>query len=84
MTNPPARFKPALAYADCGRTQGPMRCAAFFTVQLLDGFETMRDAVAGRLPTAFAQAELAQGTKTGHFIAAFCILSLHRVIEEGS
>ena len=52
MTNPPARFKPALAYADCGRTQGPMRCAAFFTVQLLDGFETMRDAVAGRLPTA--------------------------------
>ena len=49
MTNPPARFKPALAYADCGRTQGPMRCAAFFTVQLLDGFETMRDAVAGRL-----------------------------------
>ncbi|TQI13126.1 methyltransferase type 11 [Pseudomonas aeruginosa] len=79
MTNPPARFKPALAYADCGRTQGPMRCAAFFTVQLLDGFETMRDAVAGRLPTVFAQ-----GTKTGHFIAAFCILSLHRVIEEGS
>ncbi|ELN4898814.1 methyltransferase type 11, partial [Pseudomonas aeruginosa] len=69
---------------DCGRTQGPMRCAAFFTVQLLDGFETMRDAVAGRLPTVFAQAELAQGTKTGHFIAAFCILSLHRVIEEGS
>ncbi|ORB74771.1 methyltransferase type 11, partial [Mycobacterium timonense] len=24
MTNPPARFKPALAYADCGHTQGPM------------------------------------------------------------
>ncbi len=84
LTDRPAGFKPALAYADWGRAHGPISRAAFFAVQLLDGFETTRDAVAGRLPTVLAQAGFAQVTETRHFIAAFGILYVYRATKDAS
>jgi len=73
-----------LHVADWGRADGPVSRAAFFAVQLLDGFETTRDAVAGRLPTVLAQAGFAQVAETRHFITAFGILSLYRATKDAS
>ena len=45
-----------LVIADWGRPSGPVQRAAFYGVQLLDGFENTRDHAAGRLPDIVAAA----------------------------
>lgn len=70
-----------LHVADWGRARGPISRTAFFAIQLLDGFETTRDAVAGRLPSVLAQAGFAQVADTRCFITAFGILSLYRATK---
>lgn len=48
-----------LHLADWGRPHGPGMRGAFFVVQLLDGFATTADNVAGRLPELMAEAGFA-------------------------
>jgi ubiquinone/menaquinone biosynthesis C-methylase UbiE len=48
-----------LHIADWGRPQDPAMRAAFFTLQVFDGFEGTRDHAAGRLPTFIADAGFA-------------------------
>jgi len=48
-----------LHVADWGRPANAVMRGAFFTVQLLDGFETTADSVAGRLPELIAHAGFA-------------------------
>jgi ubiquinone/menaquinone biosynthesis C-methylase UbiE len=45
-----------LVIADWGQPRDPPTRAAFFVLQLLDGFENTRDHAAGRLPSLVAQA----------------------------
>lgn len=45
-----------LHIADWGGASNPLMRAAFFLVQLLDGFETTADNVAGRMPALIAEA----------------------------
>ena len=45
-----------LHIADWGRPRDPIQRLAFFSVQLLDGFETTRDSVKGILPQLMKQA----------------------------
>jgi ubiquinone/menaquinone biosynthesis C-methylase UbiE len=45
-----------LVIADWGRPHDPLMRAAFFTLQLLDGFPNTRDHAAGLLPALIAQA----------------------------
>lgn len=47
-----------LHLADWGASQNPLMRGLFFLVQLLDGFETTADNVAGRLPGLMAEAGL--------------------------
>lgn len=70
-----------LHFADRERSRRPISRTAFFAVQLLDGFETTRDAVAGHLPSVLAQAGFAQVAETRQFVAIFHILSLYSAIK---
>ena len=44
-----------LVIADWGPPHDPLMRAAFFMLQLLDGFQSTRDHAAGRLPSLLAQ-----------------------------
>jgi ubiquinone/menaquinone biosynthesis C-methylase UbiE len=50
-----------LHVADWGRPHDPLMRAAFFGLQLVDGFATTRDHAAGALPTLIADAGFATG-----------------------
>ena len=56
VLKPPGR----LVIADWGRPHDPPMRAAFFVLQLLDGFPNTREHVAGRLPALVAQAGFAR------------------------
>ena len=54
-----------LHVADWGRPHDPLMRAAFFVLQLVDGFATTRDHAAGALPTLIADAGFAIGPPYG-------------------
>ena len=70
-----------LHVADWGRAAGPISRLAFVAVQLLDGFETTRDAVAGRLPGLLTQAGFSNVSETRRLFTAFGVLSLYRATK---
>jgi ubiquinone/menaquinone biosynthesis C-methylase UbiE len=72
-----------LHVADWGRAGGPVSRAAFVAVQLLDGFETTRDAVAGRLPTVLQAAGFTDVVETQRMLTLFGVLSLYRAGRPG-
>jgi ubiquinone/menaquinone biosynthesis C-methylase UbiE len=79
-------LKPAgeLHVADWGRAQNPLMRAAFYGIQLLDGFATTSDNVNGLLPTLFADAGLREVAETRHYATMFGTLSLYRACNPGS
>lgn len=72
-----------LHVADWGRAGGPASRAAFFAIQLLDGFETTNDAVAGRLPAVLGAAGFGRVEETERLVTVFGILSLYRAMKPG-
>ena len=64
--------------ADWGKPDGPVMRAAFLGVQLLDGFATTRDHVAGRLPSFLADAGFADVTETRRWRTIYGTLAFLR------
>lgn len=56
-----------LLICDVGRAQDPIMRAAFFLVQLLDGFTTTRENAGGKLPQIVAEAGFKDVTVVGRF-----------------
>jgi ubiquinone/menaquinone biosynthesis C-methylase UbiE len=67
-----------LHIADWGRAHGIAMRAAFLGVQLLDGFATTHDHVAGRLPRFIAEAGFSDVTETRRLRTPLGTLSLYR------
>ncbi len=65
-----------LVIADWGQPHDPLMRAAFFTLQLLDGFQNTRDHVAGRLPALVAQAGFGEVDITRRWRTAWGSLDL--------
>ena len=72
-----------LHVADWGRAGGLVSRAAFLAVQLLDGFDTTSDNVAGMLPVLFASTGLRQVEETRRIPTALGIVSLYRAVRGG-
>jgi ubiquinone/menaquinone biosynthesis C-methylase UbiE len=70
-----------LHVADWGRAGGPLSRAAFLTVQLLDGFDTTSDNVAGMLPVLFGSAGFRRVEETRRIPTALGIVSLYRAVK---
>jgi ubiquinone/menaquinone biosynthesis C-methylase UbiE len=70
-----------LHVADWGRPANAVMRAAFFAVQLLDGFETTADSVAGRLPELIARAGFAEVHETAALGTLLGTIRLHRVTK---
>lgn len=64
--------------ADWGPAPNPLLRAAFLLVQLLDGFDTTQDNVAGRLPRLFLAAGFVDVVRTAHVTTPFGVLELLR------
>lgn len=67
-----------LHVADWGKAQNVLMRAAFLGVQLLDGFATTRDNVAGKLPELMQQAGFVDVAETHREATLFGTLSLYR------
>jgi SAM-dependent methyltransferase len=67
-----------LHVADWGKAANVIMRAAFFGVQLLDGFATTTENVQGALPTLFASAGFIDVQQTAHFATVFGSLALYR------
>lgn len=65
-----------LHVADWGRPATPLLRAAFFTLQVLDGFEGTRDHAAGRLPQFLNDAGFQDVTRYGRLRTAWGTLEL--------
>lgn len=72
-----------LHVADWGRAGGLVSRTAFLAVQLLDGFDTTSDNVAGLLPVLFGSAGFRQVEETHRIPTAFGIVSLYRAVKSG-
>lgn len=70
-----------LHIVDWGRPGNPLMRAAFLSVQLLDGFKTTRDNVAGRLPELITQAGFADAEETNRLATPCGSLSLYRAYK---
>lgn len=70
-----------LHVADWGRAGGPVSRAAFLAIQLLDGFETTRDNVAGHLPFLFESAGFRAVEETRRITTVFGVVSLYRAVK---
>lgn len=66
-----------LHIADWGEAQDPLMRAAFLGVQLLDGFATTADNVAGRLPAFMREAGFTEVSETHRERTLFGTLSLY-------
>ena len=73
-----------LHVADWGRAGGLVSRTAFLAIQLLDGFDTTSDNVAGLLPVLFASAGFRQVEETRRIATAFGIVSLYRAVKGGA
>lgn len=67
--------------ADWGRPGDALSRAAFYAVQLLDGFEGTRDNVAGRLPDFFSEAGLEQATVRAEVGTVLGTLALYSAVN---
>ena len=67
-----------LHVADWGSPHGPAMRAAFFFIQLLDGFETTQDSVRGVLPTLIRDAGLIEVVETHRLRTMFGSMCLYR------
>ena len=67
-----------LHVADWGKPPNRLLRAAFLLVQVLDGFETTSDNVAGRLPDFFRRAGFSEVRQTTQFATVFGALSLYQ------
>jgi SAM-dependent methyltransferase len=70
-----------LHVADWGKAQNPLMRAAFLAVQLLDGFETTRDNVRGRLPVLMEEAGFSEVEETHREMTPLGTLSLVRAVR---
>ncbi len=66
-----------LHVADWGRAANPLMRALFFLVQLLDGFETTQDNVAGLLPAFMAECGFMDVSETRRFATPLGTISLY-------
>lgn len=66
-----------LHVADWGKASNPLMRALFFLVQLLDGFETTADNVAGRLPEFMRQSGFDNVSEQRHFATPLGTISLY-------
>ena len=66
-----------LHVADWGKAANPLMRALFCVVQLLDGFETTADNVAGRLPEFMRQSGFEEVSETRRFLTPLGTISLH-------
>lgn len=73
-----------LHVADWGRARGPLMRAAFFAVQLIDGFENTQGNVEGRLVELFREAGFADVSERRAFATVFGTLSLYRSVKPQS
>lgn len=73
-----------LHVADWGRAANPLMRLAFHGIQLLDGYTTTADNVAGRLPAFMAEAGFAQASETGRYTTVFGTMSLYRAEKSDS
>ncbi len=67
-----------LHVADWGKASDPLMRAAFFGIQLLDGFTTTADNVRGLLPTLIQEAGFVDVSETQRFSTIFGTMSLYR------
>jgi len=72
-----------LHVADWGKPSSPLMRLAFFQVQLLDGFETTRDNVAGKLPELMAFAGFTSCLERRVFSTLYGSLSLYSASKSG-
>ena len=70
-----------LHVADWGRARGPLMRAAFFVVQLLDGFENTQGNVEGRLIELFREAGFSEVSEQRTFATLFGTLSLYCAVK---
>lgn len=73
----------ALHVADWGRPHNPLMRAAFLGVQLVDGFATTAESVAGRLPGIFREAGFERVEERSRFMTAFGTLALYSAHKPG-
>lgn len=73
-----------LHVADWGRAGNLASRTAFLTVQLLDGFDTTSDNVAGLLPVMFGSAGFGEVEETRRIPTALGIVSLYRAVRNGA
>jgi len=72
-----------LHVADWGKAANPLMRAAFFGIQLLDGFPNTSDNVAGRLPEFMRDAGFGDVSETRRFSTMFGTLALYRATAAG-
>lgn len=72
-----------LHVADWGRATGPLMRAAFFTIQLLDGFTNTRDNVDGKLVALFQGAGFSDVAQPRTFATVLGTMSLYRGTRSG-
>lgn len=72
-----------LHVADWGRAANPLMRAAYFAIQLLDGFYNTADNVNGLLPEFMRAAGFADVTETRRFSTMWGTLSLYRAVKPG-
>lgn len=70
-----------LHVADWGRAGGLTSRTAFLAIQLLDGFDTTTDNVAGMLPILFGSAGFRHVEETRRIPTVFGIVSLYRAVK---
>lgn len=70
-----------LHVADWGRAANPLMRAAYFAIQLLDGFDNTADNVNGLLPEFMRAAGFADVTETRRFSTMWGTLSLYRAVK---
>ena len=70
-----------LHVADWGRAASPLMRAAYFGIQLLDGFENTADNVNGLLPELMRAAGFAEVSETQRFSTMWGTLSLYRAVK---
>lgn len=73
-----------LHVADWGRAGGMVSRTAFLAIQLLDGFDTTGDNVAGLLPVLFGSAGFRHVEETRRIPTVFGIVSLYRAMKGGA
>lgn len=72
-----------LHVADWGRAANPLMRAAYYAIQLLDGFENTADNVKGLLPELIRGAGFTGVVETRRFSTMWGTLSLYRAVKPG-